>query len=350
MNNQTISFASGKGGSGKTIIVANIAYALSKINQKTLLIDCDFSTRGLSFFITKGLTDYQPNNCLLEYIKGDIKIGDVVPLHISDNIHLIAPTKAIEETIHFETTNPESYSVALYELLQNFKNDYSVILIDTQSGTDWKSTLACSLADLSVLVTEEDKTSFRVTSIINNLIQDLASKKNIENDAIIKKNIRRGAFILNRCVREQSEDVISFLETGLLQSKYISTILYEPKVKLAFLLDDFVLEKYPEAEFSIKICEIIDTIFKESESIHNTISKLKNEFSERKESSLKMEKRPMIRIKSLTFITMYLVLAVAVFSIYFQGLQSDLIRIFLLVIVAILGWEFLEIIRITEKR
>ena len=200
LNSPVISFASGKGGSGKTTIIANIAYALSEIGEKVLLIDADFSTRGLSFFISKGLTKLNDENCLLEYLDGSVPLNMVSPIKISNNIHLIPATKDIRESVFSNYNKFNEYTESLTSLLEYYENDYSAILIDTQSGTDWRSIFPCTLANLFILVTEEDRTSFRVTNVINNLIKDHSQKQS-----------QKGLFILNRCVEKQSKDVISVL-------------------------------------------------------------------------------------------------------------------------------------------
>jgi len=48
---EIISVASGKGGTGKTSILASLGYALQVSGHKVLFIDTDFATDGLSLFL-----------------------------------------------------------------------------------------------------------------------------------------------------------------------------------------------------------------------------------------------------------------------------------------------------------
>ena len=48
MSAKVLCFASAKGGSGKTIMTANIASFLSDIGKKCLIIDCDAATHGMT--------------------------------------------------------------------------------------------------------------------------------------------------------------------------------------------------------------------------------------------------------------------------------------------------------------
>ncbi|MBF0611027.1 MAG: ParA family protein [Magnetococcales bacterium] len=48
MTAQVICFASAKGGAGKTILTASFGSFLADLKKKVLLIDCDWSTHGLT--------------------------------------------------------------------------------------------------------------------------------------------------------------------------------------------------------------------------------------------------------------------------------------------------------------
>src|SRR5258706_9007148 len=52
-NNPTevIAIASGKGGTGKTLIAASLGYALTRAGHRVLMIDSDTGTDGLSLFL-----------------------------------------------------------------------------------------------------------------------------------------------------------------------------------------------------------------------------------------------------------------------------------------------------------
>ena len=48
MNSKVYCFASAKGGSGKTVLTANIASFLTEIGKKCLIIDADAATHGMT--------------------------------------------------------------------------------------------------------------------------------------------------------------------------------------------------------------------------------------------------------------------------------------------------------------
>ena len=54
---KSLALISGKGGSGKTTIALSIASMLSECNIKTLLLDCDLSTNGATYFYENKIID-----------------------------------------------------------------------------------------------------------------------------------------------------------------------------------------------------------------------------------------------------------------------------------------------------
>jgi len=48
---EIIAVASGKGGTGKTIILASLGYALQQSGHRVLFVDADTATDGLSLFL-----------------------------------------------------------------------------------------------------------------------------------------------------------------------------------------------------------------------------------------------------------------------------------------------------------
>ena len=81
---KVLALLSGKGGSGKTTLALSIASLLSSCTVKTLLIDCDISTNGATYFYEEKLSDNSSKQASFYgfFIKGEgllknsIKIND----------------------------------------------------------------------------------------------------------------------------------------------------------------------------------------------------------------------------------------------------------------------------------
>ena len=78
-------FVSGKGGVGKTVIVSNLGKLMAEVGKKTLLVDMDFFTHGLTFYVSKGKRNF--NYCVLDLLSSE---GESIEYEkISQNLYLL---------------------------------------------------------------------------------------------------------------------------------------------------------------------------------------------------------------------------------------------------------------------
>src|SRR5262249_23179023 len=123
LSGRVIAFASAKGGTGKTVLAASTALALLRSGKRVLVIDGDFSTRGLSLFVlvyilhTSDLV-IRSEECLAEFFLSALKLEDIHPRRIDRNgieYHILfsnqtlwrsgVPEKAIVSDLRLEPHN-----------------------------------------------------------------------------------------------------------------------------------------------------------------------------------------------------------------------------------------------------
>ncbi|MBQ9673520.1 MAG: AAA family ATPase [Ruminococcus sp.] len=147
---QTIVFASGKGGTGKTTVTVNIAIALCKKNNKVLLIDCDCGMRGLDIML--GLEQN------LMYDTGDVIAGncvtsDAVYAHPSVNGLFLMPAPLnVEDEI-----SPQ----VMEQFVNTVRDSYDYILIDSPAGLGSGFKTAAAAADRAIIVINAEPTGVR---------------------------------------------------------------------------------------------------------------------------------------------------------------------------------------------
>lgn len=83
-----IGIVSGKGGVGKTTFTTNIALALSKLGQKTIIVDCNVTTPHLNYYL--GGPEYGAT--INEVLKGNLDIKTAVS-HFNGVMFIPASTK-----------------------------------------------------------------------------------------------------------------------------------------------------------------------------------------------------------------------------------------------------------------
>lgn len=307
---ETIAFVSGKGGVGKTIIVANLAALIAKSGIKTLLIDSDFGTRGLTFYTLKGEKRVERRSCYFDYLMGEVDIIHVKPIQVQEDLYLLAAiSSTFSGTPEIEEKDKRLLRERFERLLHAMRRSFDVIIIDTRSGADPYSLLPAALSDRFVIVSEEDFTSWRASILMSTAIEDFSNN--------LKSPSQLTGFILNRVVGEQSEQVVSFLESRLFETKMLAVLLHEANVKRAFLTDDLVIERFPGSKFSSAMWDIACRLFQiRNESIRSKMLIIKENFAKAREKDESEEHKPLQRLRVQSILISYLAI-ITTLAIYF---------------------------------
>lgn len=162
MKAKVFCFASAKGGSGKTIITANIATFLSNLGKKCLIIDCDAATHGMTLLYlpevskagdrkSKGLFDASESEDSIDIIR-----ESVVPL--KNGVSLLPATYRFQANFDPEEKFSECM---LSHIISSLREEYDYILLDAQAGSDKYSRLAMrkDVSDEVIIVSEYDPLS-----------------------------------------------------------------------------------------------------------------------------------------------------------------------------------------------
>jgi flagellar biosynthesis protein FlhG len=119
-----ITISSGKGGVGKTNIVANLGFALCRFGKRVLILDADLGLGNLDVLL--GLT---PEYNLSHVIKGEKKLSDIV-VSGPGRLQILPAASGIQEMTAL--TLEERY--AIFGQLTEFIRDFDIMLIDTAAG------------------------------------------------------------------------------------------------------------------------------------------------------------------------------------------------------------------------
>ncbi len=141
---------SGKGGTGKTTAAAAIASFLAKAGHRTLCVDLDAGMRNLD--IVLGLSDAVLFD-FMDIVEGGMDPEDAVARHpaIENLFFLSAPVEAVDE----------GYLEKLRALMDDLRERYDFILLDSPAGIGPGFRLAASLADEALIVSACDSSSLR---------------------------------------------------------------------------------------------------------------------------------------------------------------------------------------------
>jgi flagellar biosynthesis protein FlhG len=121
---RSIAVTSGKGGVGKSNIVANLAIALARRGKKILVVDADLSLANIDVLL--GL---QPQFNLSHVLSGEKRLGEVV-LEGPGGIKVIPAASGVAELAMLRENELEG----LIQQFSSFLPEMDLILIDTAAG------------------------------------------------------------------------------------------------------------------------------------------------------------------------------------------------------------------------
>ncbi|NNF99231.1 MAG: MinD/ParA family protein [Desulfobacteraceae bacterium] len=119
-----IAITSGKGGVGKTNIVANLGYALSKTGNKVLIFDADLGLGNIDILL--GIT---PQYNLSHVINGEKSISDII-VKGPANLNILPASSGIQEMTGLSLDQ----RLEMLKDLDSVIDKYDILLIDTAAG------------------------------------------------------------------------------------------------------------------------------------------------------------------------------------------------------------------------
>lgn len=165
---------SGKGGVGKTTIVANLGYTLAKLGYKTLLVDMDFGLNNLDLLLgVENKIVYD----LIDVIEGRCKPSQALIQDFFEQNLYVMPTSHSFCSMRFG-------AVTLSKIIADVEDGFDFVLIDCPAGIDGGFRRAVECADEYLVITTPHLSAVRdAIKVIGNL----KSIKNISSSIVINR-------------------------------------------------------------------------------------------------------------------------------------------------------------------
>ncbi len=154
-----IAFTSGKGGTGKSFLSLNLAYALSESGKKVLLIDFD-----INFAAQHILIDVLPEHSMGDYIKNRVLFEDVI-FNYKPNLDFIFGESGVREA-EIKPSVLNRFFLDVYA--QSGKYDY--IFIDTAAGGGEQVLSILKKSDFQIVVANPEPTAVMDAYVIIKLM------------------------------------------------------------------------------------------------------------------------------------------------------------------------------------
>ena len=231
-NNLTkvLAITSGKGGVGKTNIIANLAYSLRKLGKKVLLLDADVGLGNVDVLL--GLA---PKFNISHVISGKKTIKEII-VKGPGNIDIIPASSGIQEV----TTLNKNAKLSLMEQIDEIGLNYDYFLIDTGAGIYDTVTFFCNAAQEIFVVATPDPTS--ITDAY--ALMKVMNKKFGEQCFNLIVNFVKSEKEATNVYTNLSLVLDKFLGVGL---KFTGYILNDPNLVKSVRNQKLIVEQFPES-------------------------------------------------------------------------------------------------------
>ncbi len=221
-----IAFSSGKGGTGKTVLSLNIAYALSLLNKKVLLIDLDLNFSNVNIILNT-----VASKTLYGFFSGKNLLPELITKH-TENLHFIFGDSGKN---NYPSLSPESIDY-FFSQLNKVSSYYDFVILDTGPGEGAVPFLINS--DFNIIVSSPEPTAVMDSYVILKLLKG-------------KKTGQKKFIIINKCEgKEEAETAFNnlqsasnhFLKEDLTLLGYIE---FSAEVHKSIVTQELLAEKNP---------------------------------------------------------------------------------------------------------
>lgn len=216
----SITIASGKGGTGKTTISANLGIALAKLGKDVIILDADIEMANLELHL--GLEGMKTT--LHTVLAGEADIKDAI-YDGPGGIRVVPAGMSIDGLRKIEYDK-------LGDVLEALRQMCEILIIDVPSGIGRPVVVALSVGEEILLVSTPE-----ISAMSDVLKTKIVAKK-------LGANIL--GVVLNRALFDRTDLAVGEVET-ILETKVVSVIPEDPEIKMSLSAGQPVILQNPDS-------------------------------------------------------------------------------------------------------
>ncbi|ADW18386.1 flagellar biosynthesis protein (FlhG) [Desulfobulbus propionicus DSM 2032] len=247
---RVVSVTSGKGGVGKTAVVANLAVLLARMGKRVLILDADLGLANID--VVFGLA---PSHNLNHFFTGEQGLETI----LTDGPEGIKILPAGSGVQRFTRLDSEQ-KMRLLEGLDAMNNDFDFVLIDTEAGISENVTYFNTAAQEILVVTTPDPTAITDAYALMKLLSNQYHEKHFN--------------LIVNFIRNEEEALDVYRKLTMVANRYldisIDYIGSIPRDKLmvdAIRKQQVLVQLFPESKTSLAFEALARTIVQEPQTL-----------------------------------------------------------------------------------
>jgi flagellar biosynthesis protein FlhG len=251
---KTIAVASGKGGVGKTNVVANLAIALRKLGKDVLIMDADLGLSNIDV-----LLNVAPRYTIQHVLNGKMRLQDIL-IDGPMGVKILPASSGVQEL----TALNEFQRLRMLEEFDSFDCNADVLLIDTATGISENVAFFCIAAQEIIIITSQEPTALTDAYA---LIKVLCTRYQEKEFSIIVNSVRNSqeGFEVFRRLSLVTE---RFLNISL---DYLGHIPCDADVREAVKAQKAFVEAYPNSLAARQINKIATKVLNPNNHVKGTL-------------------------------------------------------------------------------
>lgn len=240
---KVIAVTSGKGGVGKTNVVANLAVALSRLGQRVMILDADLGLGNLDV-----LFGVIPAYTLEHVLLGQKSISEIIVLG-PEGVKILPTSSGSVEM----TQLTDEQKLILLSEFDRLEQQIDIFLIDTAAGISSNVIYFNTVAQEIIVVATTEPTS--VTNAY--AMMKVLSRRHGEKRFGLLANMVHSEEEAMELFKKLSMVADQFLGVGI---HYLGAIPQDDYLRMAVHLQRTVIERYPGAQSSLRFMELAKEI------------------------------------------------------------------------------------------
>ena len=246
---RTIAVSSGKGGVGKTNVVANLAFALASRGFKTIVVDADLGLNNIDILL--GLA---PKFHIGHVLSGEKTVEEIL-VEGPGGIRLLPAGDGLQELTQIDSEK----KMLLMDELDRISAGYDYLLFDTGAGISTNVTYFCSAASEILLVMTPEPTSMTDAYSLIKILNQKHAQKHFR----VVINSVKSEFEAQGVFRHLSAVTDKFLRGVSIE--YLGHLVYDSNVSKAVRNQKPFMQLYPYTKASLCMKELANKISSEKQ-------------------------------------------------------------------------------------